>query len=117
MSGEGVAEDRSKGINLLSTAADKGQSNSMFLLAILFDNENFKLAASYMIRAIKAKNRSAIRFMLNTPKKMDFNALAIDYRKALQRQLAVEGVYSGAINGNFGLATKRAIEALVKKRE
>ena len=60
-----------------------------------------------MIKAIQGGDDAAFNEM--TAK---FNTWPVDFRHELQRGLKAVGVYNGAIDGEFGPSTKRALESL-----
>ena len=71
------------------------------------DNEE---AALWAIRAIQRNNTFTIEQM-----RTNGAAWGLPFRKALQRQLKEQGVYSGPVDGKFGATTQSAINTLANR--
>ncbi|HEX2448964.1 MAG TPA: caspase family protein [Methyloceanibacter sp.] len=110
--GKGVKRDNAEAARLYRKAAELGEPQGMHNLAGLLaagrgvrtDTEE---AAQWAIKAIQRKNTSTIEQM-----RTNSAAWGLPFRKALQRQLKEQGVYSGPVDGKFGGTTQAAINAL-----
>jgi hypothetical protein len=67
-------------------------------------------AAQWVVRALESGSSFTLKQM-----KENSSAWGRPFRKALQRQLKAEGLYSGSIDGKFGRSTIGAIEALAQQ--
>lgn len=110
--GRGVAKNRTKAIEWFFKAADKGEASACFGLAYAHEAgsgvaKNRRIAAEFMLRSVRGAYSLAKKEMLTNAK-----AWSSDFRREFQRLMKDEGIYDGAIDGQFGPATKRAIEAL-----
>lgn len=113
--GKGVKRDQKEAGRLYRKAADLGEAQGMHNLAGLLaggrgvktDSEEAALWAS---RAIARNNDFTIEQMLTNSV-----AWGLPFRKALQRQLKEQGVYSGPIDGKFGSTTQTAINTLANR--
>jgi TPR repeat protein len=113
--GDGLEKNHREAYNWFSKAAANGNTAALYSLAQAnFMGwgvaKNSSKAAGFMLRALKAGYQFAIKQMTTNA-----NAWDVTFRRELQRQMKQEGVYAGVIDGQFGPATKRAIEALAKR--
>ena len=107
-----VKRDNAEAARLYRKAAELGEPQGMHNLAGLLaagrgvrtDTEE---AAQWAIKAIQRKNAFTIEQM-----RTNSAAWGLPFRKALQRQLKEQGVYSGPVDGKFGGTTQAAIYAL-----
>ncbi|MEC9367800.1 MAG: caspase family protein [Pseudomonadota bacterium] len=110
--GRGVRKDFREAIKLFLKAADKGEADALYSLALMYEEgqgvgKDATTAASYMLRALKAGEEDSYKEM-----RTNANAWSVQFRRELQRLMQQEGVYSGAIDGQFGPGTIQAVEAL-----
>ena len=113
--GKGVKRDQKEAGRLYRKAADLGEAQGMHNLAGLLaggrgvktDSEEAALWAS---RAIARNNDFTIEQM-----RTNSVAWGLPFRKALQRQLKEQGVYSGPIDGKLGSTTQTAINTLANR--
>lgn len=113
--GKGVKRDAAEAARLYRQAAELGEAQGMHNLAGLLaagrgvkaDNEE---AAFWAIRAIQRNNTFTIEQM-----RTNGAAWGLPFRKALQRQLKEQGVYSGPVDGKFGSTTQAAINTLANR--
>ena len=87
----------------------------MAILAIAYDegkgvSKDRRVAAAWVYKALRRGDDFAVKQMTTNA-----NTWSWEFRRELQRLMKESGVYSGAIDGQFGPGTKRAIEALAKK--
>ncbi|MGE3626463.1 MAG: peptidoglycan-binding protein, partial [Hyphomicrobiales bacterium] len=90
----------------------KGEADSLYSLALMYEEgqgvaKDPQTAATYMLRALKAGEEDSYKEM-----RTNANAWSVNFRRELQRLMQQEGVYSGAIDGQFGPGTIQAVEAL-----
>jgi TPR repeat protein len=113
--GKGVKRDQAEAGRLYRKSAELGEPQGMHNLAGLLaagrgvkvDNEE---AAQWVIRAIARKNAFTLEQM-----RTNSVAWGLPFRKALQRQLKEQGVYSGPVDGKFGSTTFTAINTLANR--
>lgn len=84
----------------------------MFRLAKFFDNADEpdndpKVAADYMFRALKANEQQAKDEMLGGAQNW-----SEAFRQEFQKKLQAENLYSGAIDGILGAGTRQAIQVI-----
>ena len=113
--GQGVDKDHRKAVKWYFKAADKKNTAAYYNLAIAHENgegvaKDRTAAAGYMFKALRGGNDFSVKQMTSNA-----GELSLAFRKELQRLMASEGVYSGAIDGQFGSGTKRAIRVLAKQ--
>lgn len=113
--GKAVKRDQAEAARLYRKAAELGESQGMHNLAGLLaagrgvgiDTEE---AAQWAIRAIERNNAFTLEQM-----RTNSVAWGLPFRKALQRQLKEQGVYSGPVDGKFGSTTISAINTLANR--
>ena len=110
--GEGVKQDQSEAIKWYRSCAESGSGLAMFRLAKIFDNASEvdndpKLAADYMFRALKANEQQAKDEMLAGAQNW-----SQAFRQEFQKKLQAENLYSGAIDGILGSGARQAIQVI-----
>jgi TPR repeat protein len=113
--GLGVAKDPKQAFDWYRKAADMGHANAMHNLGALYDagrgtRRDSRLGAQWVFKAIKAGHKFSVTQMTDNSA-----AYTKQFRDEMQRLLRDAGVYNGKIDGQFGPATKRAVEALAPK--
>lgn len=113
--GRGVAQDHEEAAKWFEKASEQGNGNADVNLAILYDEgkgvpKDGKRAAAHILSALEARIDDAYDHMVSKS-----NTWSAETRRELQRLMRDRGVYSGAIDGRFGPATKRAIDQLFGK--
>lgn len=113
--GEGVPKDQREAARWFFKAADKGVADAYYSLAQAHEGGSgvagdHEAAAGYMLKSVRRGYDFSVR-------EMTTNAAGWGrkFRRALQRLLREEGVYTGAIDGSFGPATKRAVKTLAAR--
>ena len=109
--GEGTSQNNTRAARWYQTAADRGVAEAMLNLGLmkalgLGVKRNSKQAADLMMRAYRLGDQRARRALLDNA-----GTLTPDARREIQRYLRSEGLYRGSIDGQFGPATRRALEA------
>jgi uncharacterized protein len=112
--GEGGHADNANGVKLLESAAGRGHAGANLELAYLYDDgrgvaRRPKQAAAHYIEALKASNREGRT--LEVPARI----WSFATRRELQRLLAAQGMYRGAIHGFFNAETRQALTAIAQK--
>jgi len=110
--GKGTGKDYREAVKWFYKAADLKFNEAYYSLAHvhilgLGVAKDERIAAKYMFNAIESGNALSVKEM-NT----NANAWGLAFRKELQRLMRDRGVYTGALDGQFGPGTKRAIEEL-----
>ncbi len=100
-----------------AAAARLGNMPAMHNLAIAYDRgrgveQNRRLAAEWMFKAIKAGSKFSLTQMTENPA-----AYSPQFRKQLQVLMRDAGVYHGPVNGRFSPDFRSAVEALAKQRK
>ncbi len=115
----GLSYERSKDYEKSSTyyasAARLGNMPAMHNLAIAYDRgrgveQNRRLAAEWMFKAIKAGSKFSVAQMIENPA-----AYSTQFRRQLEVLMSDAGIYHGPVNGRFGPGFKSAVEALGKQ--
>ena len=114
LTGRGVKRDYRVAAQWFFKAVDGGNTEALYSLAQIHENgwgvaKDHNVAAGYMLQALKAGYDFAQKEMRTNAK-----AWNVAFRRALQRLMRDEGTYQGAIDGQFGPGTQRAIAALAK---
>ena len=104
-----LPRDIKRGLDLLMKAAELGQPEAMFNVAVMIDDglvpgQGSEAAASYLYRAIRAGAEVVLKQLSEKPN--DFSAST---RRALQRILTDNGFYDSGVDGLFGEGTKRGL--------
>lgn len=110
--GKGVPKDPREAVKWFYKSADKKFDGAYYSLAhahILGIGvaKDERAAAKYMFDAIESGNALSVTEMTTNA-----NAWGKVFRQELQRLMRDKGVYTGALDGQFGPGTKRAIKAL-----
>lgn len=108
--GEGVAQDFRRAAEWYRKGASHGQATAKNNLGLLYDKGNgvqqdSREAARLLLEAYRSGNAFAKQNL-----EKNSSALHAETRREIQRLLKQEGVYTGAIDGDFGPRTIRAIE-------
>lgn len=113
--GRAVRKDRQEALKWYVKAAENGNGQGAQNAAAILDGtdkENDPVtAAAWMEKALRLGQKGAVYQM-----KENATAWSLKFRKALQQRLAEAGVYSGAIDGQFGPSTIRAVEAIFDQK-
>lgn len=110
LAGEGTAPDAAVAARLFKKAADLGNGQAMSNLGKLYDGgrgvaQNSDQAAELILKAFSLNDGLARSLLLNNP-----NNLSVETRRRIQERLKSAGYYKGEIDGNFGPATRRALD-------
>jgi TPR repeat protein len=111
----GFQRDDRKAAEYFRKAANQNHTMAMFNLAIAYDQgkglaKDPREAGSLLVQSIKKGNDHAV-----TQLKTNSAGWSVELRREMQRLLQQAGHYSGAIDGQFGPGTSRALDALAKK--
>lgn len=109
--GLGIQRDQKKALQFFEEAADLRQSAAMYNFAAMIDDgkvpgKSLEDAGGYLYRALRGGNEEVLNQLETNP-----NAFKKATRDALQRVLQENGFYDGAIDGQFGPGTKKALRA------
>ncbi|NNE21034.1 MAG: sel1 repeat family protein, partial [Rhizobiales bacterium] len=115
MQGRGVPLDYGEAVRLYRKAADKGNSHALFLLGGMYEagsgvGQDSKIAASHVFQSLKQGNTYAAKKIAANP-----DGWSTPFHRELQRLLKEDGIYSGPLDGRFGLAVQSSIDALLRK--
>jgi len=113
--GEGVKENKQVAVRWFRKAAENGHTNAMYTLAEAYDKgqgiaKDPRKAAAWMFKTLREGYDFSVKQLTTYG-----STYSIAFRRELQRLMKEDGVYTGAIDGQFGPGTKRAIRALAKK--
>ncbi|MCB1510922.1 MAG: SEL1-like repeat protein [Hyphomicrobiaceae bacterium] len=114
--GHGVPQDYAKARAWYEKAVAKGEATAMYNLGVYYDEgrgveRDGAKAANLLLRAAKLGEEHAQSDLRTNLAKWHFGT-----RRALQRKLSELGHYSGAIDGNWGPASRAAFEAYLTAR-
>ena len=106
----GLNPDPQSALKLFERAADLRHPQALFNFSALIDDgliegKSAGDAAGYLYDALRSGARDVLDILVERP-----NMFSLDARRALQRKLADNGFYTGAIDGSFGPGTQRAIK-------
>jgi uncharacterized caspase-like protein len=107
--GVGVARDQERAITLFARAAELRHPEAMFNYAALIDDglvtgKTPQDAATYLYDALRSGNENVLDQLSDHP-----DMFSQEARRELQRILAEFEMYDGAIDGQFGPATRRGL--------
>ena len=110
--GQGVTQDYNQALTWYRKAADIGHTLAMYNIGVLYNNgdgvsKDYTQAANWVAKSLKKKSDYALEQMTKTSDPWNKG-----FRKELQKILKDEGLYKGAIDGQFGPDTITAIKAL-----
>ncbi len=110
--GRGVKKSERTAWSLYKAAADQGFANSNYMLGYMRllgkgVKRNDKKAAKWVLIALKGKHQFAVKEMTTNSA-----GWSLTFRKELQRLMAKEGYYNGALDGKFGSGTYNAIRSV-----
>lgn len=113
--GRGVAKDESEAVRWYKKGAEAGSPSGMYALGLMYQSgrgvgRDVVAASQWVLKAVQAGDTTALEQV--TSNGTGWNS---DFRREMQNRLKEAGVYSGPIDGNFGPATKAAIEEFKKK--
>lgn len=109
--GLGLAQDQPKALGLFERAARQRHPQAMFNYAALIDDglvpgRGPEQAGELLYRALRSGNSAVFEVLRDRP-----GMFTADTRKHLQRKLAENELYDGAIDGAFGPGTQTGIRA------
>ncbi len=109
--GMGVQQDQAKAIGYFERAARQRHPEAMYNVAALIDDgmvpgRGPDQAGELLYRALRSGNKAVFEQLRDKP-----DMFSADTRKALQKRLAENNLYAGAIDGAFGPGTQRSIRA------
>ena len=112
MNGLGIAENQREAVSWYEKAIAQDQVMAYNNLGAAYDSgtgvkHDPKKAADLMYEAIRRGNQFSLDQMRD-----NIAAWTVPFRRELQRKLRADGYYSGAIDGQVGPATTRALERL-----
>ncbi len=115
--GKGVELDEAKAVELYRRAVALNQTAGMQNLAAMLDNgrgvaRDPEQAVELILRSLRGGNEFTHRQMTQ-----NHTAYTREFRMALQRRLKDEGLYTGAIDGEFGQSTQGAVTAYFKRHQ
>jgi TPR repeat protein len=107
---EGVKRDPEKAVALFVRAADLKHPQAMYNVAALIDDGVIKGktpqdAARYLYAALRSGVKDVLAQLTERPEQFK-----LPTRKALQKLLADNGFYKGALDGGFGKGTVRSLQ-------
>jgi len=113
--GIGVRKDLQESLRWMRKAAEKGETTAMFNVGIAIEYgegtaRDAKEGAKWVFKALSGGDDYAVEQL-----EKNHGLFSSRFRRELQRLMKEHGAYSGAIDGQFGPGTKRAIRELAKK--
>jgi len=114
LTGRAVRQDTREAISWLEKSAGLGFAEAMYNLAVVYGRgqgiaRDMERATHWMFEALKHGHETAIKAMT-----AQAGSTTQEFRRLLQARLRDAGYYEGAIDGQFGPATERAILALAE---
>ena len=113
LKGQGQRADPAAAIQLFQAAADAGHAAALIELARLSDRglyvaRDAAKAAQYVIKAARSGERDG--------RTLDVTSYSWSYatRRAIQKELAAQGLYAGMSHGIFNAATRQALLAVAQ---
>lgn len=112
LNGRGVKKSNKTALNYYQKAAAQGFPNSLYMMGYMNVlgkglRKNDKKAAEWVFKALKARHQFAVKEMTTNSA-----GWSKPFRRELQRLLARDGYYNGAIDGNFGQGTFAAVRSI-----
>jgi hypothetical protein len=114
--GRGVNQSDSTAVELYRKAADQGHPAGIHNLAAMVDSgrgvgqKDPEQAAELIMRALSMGNDFSYKQMTENSR-----TWSVEFRRSMQRRMKEEGIYSGAIDGEFGQSTNAAITAMFNR--
>lgn len=105
----GLTPDPAEALRLFGRAADLRHPQALFNYAALIDDglidgKGPPDAAGYLYDALRSGAQDVLDLLAERP-----NMFTVDTRRALQERLSDAGFYAGALDGDFGPGTQKAI--------
>lgn len=116
--GRGVEKNDVKAAELYRRAAQLGHVNGLHNWGVMLDTgrgvpqKDPEQAADLVLRAMEQGSEFSYRQMTQNP-----GAYSREFRMAMQRRLQDQGLYTGAIDGDFGQSTQAAVAAYFKRSQ
>ena len=112
--GQGVSQDYNEAARLYKKAVALNESNAMYKLGRLHNSGlgvrlDQVAAAELLFNSIKSGYAFALTEMT-----ANSSVWGAEFRRELQRKMKLEGYYNGAIDGDFGSGTVRALKSIVQ---
>lgn len=112
LAGNGVAEDAEEATAWYKKASDAGDPNGHWALSLRYlygdgASKDSQLAAELAYKALT----QGLQLALEEMKEIGTADTSANYRRTLQQLLKDDGYYTGTVDGSFGPATLRAVEA------
>jgi TPR repeat protein len=115
--GKGVTRDFNLAGAWYSKAADAGNADAMWRLAVLLDKYSSRkdtaMLAKFALQAAKKGSSEAMEGLFRAPER----SISREVRVAIEEQLVSEGFYSGPTRGRFDRAVREAIETYLRGRQ
>lgn len=116
--GKGVDKNDTRAAELYRRAAQLGHVNGLHNWGVMLDSgrgvpqRDPEQAANLVLQAMERGGEFSYRQM-----SQNHSAYTREFRMAMQRRLRDEGLYTGAIDGDFGQSTQAAITAYFKRNQ
>lgn len=112
LNGRGVKKNERTAYDLYKKSSAQNFPNAMYMMGYMFElgkgvRKDQAEAARWVMKALKARHAFAVKEMTTNA-----NGWSITFRRQLQREMANEGYYNGAIDGKFGNGTYNAVRAV-----
>jgi hypothetical protein len=114
--GRGVRKYEAEAVRLYRQAADKGEGMAMYNLGVMYEQgrgglaRNETEAARWTLAALKTGSEDVLKLVIS-----DAPRGSAGFRRELQKRLREDGLYSGPIDGRFGVDMRKAIESLASR--
>jgi TPR repeat protein len=112
LAGEGVPEDAKTAAEWYQKASDNGEPNGHWALALRYlYGDGVTRDTTYAAELAYLALTNGLQVALDEFKAIDEADTPANFRRKLQQLLKDDGFYKGPIDGNFGPATIKAMEA------